>query len=293
MEFHPVVDRDSPAALAEAHHSSPWLQHPGVPCRAGQQARALTKEQLAAYDRDGFLLIKAKDVWTPAEHKLIIASVNAMGDWPDAKGKWMKYYETNRNDPSGPKLMSRIENFTQYNPGLDFLLTGDKLPVMCSDLFAEQAIMYKEKVNYKLPGGAGFAPHQDVAAGWWMYKQTLHISCLVSIDAATEANGCLEVVAGHHTDGMLSDEWKEIPAETVARLDWKPVPTEPGDVLFFDSYVPHRSAPNATDAARRVLYVTYTKASEGDFRDRYYADKRVAFPPDCEREPGKNYEYKI
>jgi hypothetical protein len=238
-------------------------------------------------------------------------------------------------------------------------------PVMCSDLFAEQAIMYKEKVNYKLPGGAGFAPHQDVAAGWWMvrttqtlaqrspaqvaddcapdrghpatvtdggvhrteswagagaarvesriapphlyfplflpplfflfcqYKQTLHISCLVSIDAATEANGCLEVVAGRHTDGMLSDEWKEIPAETVSRFEWKPVPTEPGDVLFFDSYVPHRSAPNQTDAARRVLYVTYTKASEGDFRDRYYADKRVAFPPDCEREPGKNYEYKI
>ena len=233
---------------------------------------------------------------------------------------------------------------------------------MVADLFAEQAIMYTEKVNNRLPGGAGFAPHQDVAAGWWMvreqhrhlrsaapswrrrlrsdrghpatvtdggrhrteswagaarvesciaspflsflspstfsflfrqYKQTLHISCLVSIDAATEANGCLEVVAGRHTDGMLSEEWKEIPAETVSRFDWKPVPTEPGDVLFFDSYVPHRSAPNQTDAARRVLYVTYTKASEGDFRDRYYADKRVAFPPDCEREPGKNYEYKI
>ena len=43
-------------------------------------------------------------------------------------------------------------------------------PVMCSDLFAEQAIIYKEKVNYKLPGGAGFAPHQDVAAGWWMVR---------------------------------------------------------------------------------------------------------------------------
>lgn len=164
---------------------------------------------------------------------------------------------------------------------------------MCSDLFNERAIMYKEKVNYKLPGGAGFAPHQDVAAGWWMYKQSLHISCLVSIDPATAENGCLEVVAGKHTEGMMSEEWKEIPSSKVAQMTWEMVPTEPGDVLFFDSYVPHRSGPNDTKSSRRVLYVTYVKESEGDFRDRYYADKRANFPPDCEREAGKKYEYKI
>jgi hypothetical protein len=44
---------------------------------------------------------------------------------------------------------------------------------------------------------------------------------------------------------------------------------------------------------RRVLYVTYAKASEGDFRTRYYADKRASFPPDIERDPSKKYEYKI
>ena len=38
-----------------------------------------------------------------------------------------QYYEENRLDRSAPKLLCRIENFTQYNPGLDFLLTGDKL----------------------------------------------------------------------------------------------------------------------------------------------------------------------
>ena len=42
-----------------------------------------------------------------------------------------------------------------------------------------------------------------------------------------------------------------------------------------------------------VLYVTYAKASEGDLRERYYSDKRASFPPDCERDPNKKYEYKI
>ena len=64
-------------------------------------------------------------------------------------------------------------------------------------------------------------------------------------------------------------------------------------MVLFDAYVPHRSAPNLTDSPRRVLYLTYNKASEGDHRERYYADKRKSFPPDCEREAGKDYAYKV
>jgi len=103
----------------------------------------------------------------------------------------------------------------------------------------------------------------------------------------------LEVVYGKHKEGMLSEQWKTIPDETVAKLDWKYAPTAPGDIVFFDSYVPHRSDPNKTDKPRRALYVTYAKSAEGDFRTRYYADKRAAFPPDIERLPGKDYQYKI
>jgi len=291
MEMHPCA---APDAGVVAASGKPWLQHPGLPSRVGFNPRTLTAKQLEEYDRDGFLLIKAADIWTPEELKALITDVAAMEHWPDAPGKYMKYYEANRRDPNGSKLLQRVENFTQYAPSLESLCGNQsKLCNMACDLLGEKALLYKEKVNYKLAGGGGFAPHQDVAAGWWMYGQTIHISCLVSIDAATVENGCLEVVAAGHRGGMISDEWKGIPTDTVDRLKWITVPTEPGDVLFFDSYVPHRSGPNDTDKPRRVLYSTYAKAAEGDFRDRYYADKRKSFPPDCEREEGKKYEYKI
>ena len=71
------------------------------------------------------------------------------------------------------------------------------------------------------------------------------------------------------------------------------IPTAPGDVIFFDSFVPHGSYPNLSDARRRILYVTYNRAADGDHRDQYYADKRKNYPPDCEREPGKVYEYRV
>jgi hypothetical protein len=63
--------------------------------------------------------------------------------------------------------------------------------------------------------------------------------------------------------------------------------------VFFDSFIPHRSAPNATAEARRVLYYTWNRASAGDHLAQYYADKRASYPPDIERDPGKEYRYRV
>jgi len=291
MEFHPVPSASSevpPKVVIDYH------KHPPLPNRVGQKLLSLTKEQVETFDRDGLLVIPAEQAWSKDELKLILDSVNLMDSWPDKAGHYMKYYEKPKANPN-TKILCRIENFTQYNPGLEFILQGtsQKMTQWCTDLLGEQSILYKEKINYKLPGGDGFAPHQDVAAGWWMYNQTLHISTLVCIDEATAENGCLEMVTGEHMKGMLCDDWKEIPEATCDKMTWKVYPTKPGDVVFFDSYVPHKSAPNNTNKPRRVLYATYAKKSEGDLRDRYYADKRKSFPPDVEREAGKDYEYKI
>lgn len=266
------------------------------PCaktRVDQVSKFLSADELAAFDRDGFLYLSAKRVWSDSELSAMISSVNAMDNWADAPGKWMKYYEKDRTDAQGNKLLQRIENFCQFNSELDSILRGKKLLGMCSDLFNEESILYKEKVNYKLPGGDGFAPHQDVAAGWWMYNQSVHISVLISVDASHKGNGALECVRGAHKRGILGAAWKEVPAKLVEEFKWEMIETSPGDVVFFDSFVPHRSAPNNSSSKRRVLYSTYAKASEGDYRDLYYADKRKSFPPDCEREQGKKYEYKI
>ena len=72
-----------------------------------------------------------------------------------------------------------------------------------------------------------------------------------------------------------------------------PCPARPGDVVFFDSFVPHRSAPNLSRHDRRALYVTWNRLREGDHRARYFADKRRSFPPDIERGPGKVYRFRV
>lgn len=254
----------------------------------------LTEAQLKDFERDGFVYVPGEQVWTLKEYDTIIEQVDEIESWPDKAGAYMKYYEDNLlPGHKDERILCRVENFMQYNEGLANVVAGDKITGMCGQLFGEDAILYKEKINFKKPGADGFKPHQDVAAGWWMYGQTLHISTLICIDPATELNGALSLVRGRHKEGMLCEEWKEIPEETCEKLKWELVVTKPGDVVFFDSYVPHKSGPNPSSTTRRVLYNTFAKKAEGDFRTKYYEDKRKSLPPDCERDPNKKYEYKI
>jgi len=254
--------------------------------------RPFSEEQLAAWRRDGYLVIRGEDIWTSVGDIDNLAKwTEEISSWPEAPGKWMKYYSNSVKDKT--RLLHRVENFFDFHEGFNNRFNSESFLNLVSQLFDEQALLYKEKINFKLSGGEGFDPHQDHAAGWWQYGHKLHISVLVAIDPATKENGCLEVVAGKHKEGLLGPEYKGVPQELVDQFEWLPCFTKPGDIVFFDSFVPHRSAANLSDKPRRALYATYNRASEGDYRAQYYADKRKSYPPDCEREEGKVYTYKI
>ncbi len=63
----------------------------------------------------------------------------------------------------GPKLC-RSENLIPFHDGLRAFLTAGPMLETATALLGEPAVLYKEKINYKLPGGAGYAPHQDAPA---------------------------------------------------------------------------------------------------------------------------------
>src|SRR5262249_52333892 len=151
---------------------------------------------------------------------------------------------------------------------------------------------FKDKVNLKLPGGAGFEAHQDVQAGWERWAP-YHLTAMVGVDEAAVDNGCLEVAPGRHREGLLGEAWQPLQGDALAGLSFEPGPMRPGDALVFDSFLPHRSAANRSPRARRVLYLTYQGRSHGDVYEAYFAEKRKSFPPDCERQPGREYRYRV
>lgn len=254
-----------------------------------QPTGPLTQEQIARFQADGFVIVP--DLFGAAEMEQIAAWTDEVHDWPETPGRHMMYFEESRAHPA-KRILNRIENVLPYHDGFRALAVGTKMQGACGQLFGEPAVLFKDKINFKLPGGGGFEAHQDVQAGWSRYAD-LHITALITIDKTTLTNGCLEMAKGFHDRGLIGTEWAPLTENDLRNAEFIAVESEPGDAVFFDSFAPHRSGPNNTDAPRRVLYFTYNKASQGDSLEQYYADKRASYPPDIEREDGKEYRYRV
>jgi len=207
----------------------------------------LSAEHRAQFDRDGYLVLRSMfdramvadlDCWT-----------TELLDAPEVPGRHMVYGEPSLVD-GRTRLVQRIENFCPFHARFDALLDGP-LRDAAGQLFGESAVMFKDKINFKMPGGGGFEPHQDQQAGWTRYA-SVFITVLVAVDDATVENGCLEIAAGQHRCGMLGAEWQPLRVEEMTGFQLAPLPTRAGDAVFFDSYVPHASQPNLSLRPRRA-----------------------------------------
>jgi ectoine hydroxylase-related dioxygenase (phytanoyl-CoA dioxygenase family) len=248
----------------------------------------LSKQQIEQFHRDGYLLVRA--MYSAEEMKDISQWTDDVAGSPEVPGSYMMYFEPSKQD--GSRIISRIEDFVSFHDGFAELITRRRMHQAVSELFGETAVLFKDKINFKLPGGDGFKEHQDVQAGWDDYAD-LHITAMIAIDETNEANGSVEMIPGMHKQGLLGKMWAPLTDNDTANAAYVPVHCQPGDAVFFDSYAPHRSMPNRTDQARRVLYITFNGVSEGDHRAQYYADKRKNYPPDIERDPDKGYSFKV
>jgi ectoine hydroxylase-related dioxygenase (phytanoyl-CoA dioxygenase family) len=175
------------------------------------------------------------------------------------------------------RALCRTERYIEDHAGLRSLITEGVLPEVAAELLGEGAVLYKEKVNYKQPGGAGFAPHQDATAYAFIKH---HVTCMVAVDPMTAENGCLEFSPYARSDLLPENGEGCIAPALAGRLEWRTVEVPAGGVVFFTSYVPHQSGFNRSAKPRRALYLTYNAASEGDRRAEYYAerDKAMATP---------------
>ena len=247
---------------------------------------ALTDDQLQTFKDDGFLIVRG--LFNAEQMAVISEWSDEMLARPEESGKHWVYHERSLKGDDAA-LVSRIENISPFHNGFQGLV--EALRGLVGQLLGEEAVLFKEKINFKMPGGDGFKPHQDSQAGWDSYTD-FFINVLVSIDAATIENGCLELCAGYHQRGLFNS-WEPLTEADIEGMDFRPVPTEPGDAVFFDCYTPHQSSPNMSNSVRRIYYVTYNRASDGDHTAEYYADKHKCFPPDIDRDADTEYVFRV
>lgn len=245
----------------------------------------LSSNHITDFHRDGYVVVAG--AFNQHDMVMIEKWARDVENLPEERGRHWVFREKSRFNEDD--LINRIEYISPFHDGFFQLTVILRSPA--AQLFAEEVALFKEKINFKMPGGGGFEPHQDVQAGWGDYA-TNFINVMICIDEATIDNGCLELAPRQNQRGLLRG-MEPLTNEDTKEMTFIPYPMKPGDMALFDAFTPHRSEPNPTPSARRMYFATYNRASEGDHLDQYYADKRKNFPPDIERDPKRKYTYKV
>ena len=208
------------------------------------------------------------------------------------KNQIMKYYENSILDKD-KEILVRAEYFYDFHYGLRKFLNNKKIHNILEFLMNGKCILFKEKINFKPSGCRADKLHQDSQGGWNKYSKNF-ISILVSIEKSTKMNGCLEFdISGKNKNRSIGKIFKPLKIKELNKPNFKSFELNPGDLVFFNHYIPHRSKPNKSSSNRTQLYITYNLKKHGNFRKKYFKEKRISFPPNNERPKGKKFKYKI
>jgi 2-aminoethylphosphonate dioxygenase len=202
---------------------------------------------------------------SPDEVRALQDAAVSIQAWPAGSHVWGHYAEQTENGPA----ICRTENVSACDPTVEGLVE-DVLAAAAQDVLGEPATAFKDKMNYKQPGGAGFSPHQDVVA----YPGVSRVlSILVAVDECTLESGCLWLADGVDLE-LATDDRGAVRADVAAALTFRPAELSAGDAVCIDGFAPHYSEANRSPHARRVLVASYAPASESYSRAQYYAARR-------------------
>lgn len=227
------------------------------------------------FEKDGFLVLPdyftVQEVGLVSEEIMSIHSAPGVDVYLDRAGQ-----------------LRRLEHFTYRS---DFL-TGlnHKVEALLHQIIGEPYALFKDKFNFKPPGGEGFSAHYDGVfefqtgdgqprKGWYEYASRF-VSVLVAVDPFTEENGALEIARAHsgNFDYLLSKTRKDgsphLNPEVEEAAHFTPIVMKEGGVAVFKNSCPHRSGPNNSQESRGSLYLTYSPKREGAHYSVYFEDKK-------------------
>ena len=230
----------------------------------------LSKEQITGFDDKGFVVLEGflnKEVMGR-----VSACLDELRDKQPAAGEEAKYYE--KSPVTGENILVRIENILgDHNPELGELLLPPKAVECLTQLLGVPPVLFKEKINYKLPGCRPDKLHQDQAAGWNTYCD-FFITMGIAVDENRLDNGALSfMISGNYDKQLMTEEWQPL---TYDDPPYQPedeyvlIEANPGDVIFFNAYVPHGSPPNTGTRSRRNIFLTFNRQSDGDMRENIF-----------------------
>ena len=215
-----------------------------------------TLDDVARFRDDGYVIVR--NLLTPAEVELLNRVARA--------DKHLAESAYGREDAKGAVITLAVRN--ELTDDIYSAIARSRRIVSAMAAFLNGEVYhYHHKLILKEPRvGGAWEWHQDY--GYWYNNGCLlpdMASCLMGIDRATQANGCLQVLKGSHKIGRI--EHGKTGDQTgadlsrvnvaIARHELVYVEMEPGDAVFFHANLLHRSDQNHSEDPRWALISCY------------------------------------
>jgi ectoine hydroxylase len=234
----------------------------------------LTPEQLAHYERNGYLRVEA--LFDNDEIGLLLRSAR--------EDRALDQHAFGRADGEGGKIRLSLWNHT--GEGIYGMFARCRRVVdACEQILDDEVYHYHSKMIMKdARVGGAWAWHQDY--GYWYYNAVLSpalVSVFIAVDPSTRENGCLQVIEGSHRLGRIDhvqtgDQAGADPErveEVLKRLQLVYVEMKPGDALFFHPNLLHRSDRNRSPNPRWSMICCYN----GRRNDPYKESRHPCYTP--------------
>jgi ectoine hydroxylase-related dioxygenase (phytanoyl-CoA dioxygenase family) len=240
----------------------------------------LMPQQIEQYHRDGFLVFE--ELFGPDEVAVLLSRLEdrVLERVPGHPGIRMQVEPAvQRGEASAASPMERlrkVEGLVEHEEAFARLAADARILDVVQDLIGPDIKLFRDALMMKPPRHGSAKPyHQDSA--YWQIDPPDLVSVWMALDEATLENGCMRVIPGSHTGGVLEHKHLQDYQVDEDELDTShevAVPLKAGGCLFFHSLLLHATAPNHSPYPRRSMIISAMSA-----RSRYTGrDPKPSFP---------------
>jgi phytanoyl-CoA hydroxylase len=226
----------------------------------------LTVEQKQAWNDSGFFVIEGF-----ADPSLCEAMLDRVRELAQAKlhGEDIAVYiaeEPKLAASASPDALERVGKVFKLHDDTVFaeFARDPRVLDLVGGVLGPRLDCFLSQFIFKNPGALGQPWHQD--SHYFPFEPDHQVGVWLSVTKATIENGCLWVLPGSHIERVhdhVPDRREYAQGGYVEIVDHDmaagvPVLMDPGDVLFFDSHVMHRSTDNESNGIRAAMVYHYS-----------------------------------
>ncbi len=250
--------------------------------------RNISKKDIKLYKKNGWIIVR-----NVFDKKYVNKIKKELFKQTKKESDFFYYENINKK-----RKLRRIEKVSDFSKSSKKLICSKKTINIIKILEKNKYLLFKDKLNFKFPGGKGYLPHIDGHFYWrdknkkyqngWKKYSSNFINLVLPLEESNINNGCIYVASKNDTN-KIGKSFKKITDKLVIhtpniklkdlkKFNFFPIELKVGDICLFNWKCAHYSENNQSNKSRMIFYATFCKKNKDmNLRKMYYLDKQSSY----------------